>query len=309
MSHKETLKAYNARLDDNNITLDSVLETINNLPEAGGGETPEKGFIVKACNETGYATEVEIIGMNTIPDYAFCVTDTTYSTMLTKYLEKIKMSNTITSINMQSFRGCQILKTVELSDNITTIGVMAFYNCKNLALKKLPNSLISMGNQCFYDCQNLELTELPSNLTLIDQLTFYNCKKLNIKTLPDSLTTIKDRGFGNCTGISQISMNKVSSIQGNSSAYSPFANCTNLKGIWIGSVITSSGFSRYSFGNCTGIKKMFIDLPRATVEGFTGYSYAFSNNAVTTSVIVCNDDEGWMTKEEFDAIDWATYSE
>lgn len=25
--------------------------------------------------------------------------------------------------------------------------------------------------------------------------------------------------------------------------------------------------------------------------------------------VICNDDEGWMTQEEFDAIDWATYTE
>ena len=41
MSNKETLQEYNERLGTNNITLDSILETINKLPEAGEGGTPE----------------------------------------------------------------------------------------------------------------------------------------------------------------------------------------------------------------------------------------------------------------------------
>jgi hypothetical protein len=52
--------------------------------------------------------------------------------------------------------------------------------------------------------------------------------------------------------------------------------------------------------------KFYIDLPRATVEGFVNYQYAFSNNAFSTDVIICNDDPDFITKAEFDTIDWST---
>lgn len=38
MNNKETLQSYNTNLSENNTTLASILETINNLPEAGSGE-------------------------------------------------------------------------------------------------------------------------------------------------------------------------------------------------------------------------------------------------------------------------------
>ena len=41
MNNKETLNNYNSRLAKNNLDLASVLETINNLPEAGGSGGPE----------------------------------------------------------------------------------------------------------------------------------------------------------------------------------------------------------------------------------------------------------------------------
>ena len=48
MSNKETLQEYNERLDTNNITLDSILETINNLPEAGSSGDSTNLFIQEA---------------------------------------------------------------------------------------------------------------------------------------------------------------------------------------------------------------------------------------------------------------------
>lgn len=41
MNNKETLQSYNTSLSENNDTLSSILETIKNLPESGGGSTPE----------------------------------------------------------------------------------------------------------------------------------------------------------------------------------------------------------------------------------------------------------------------------
>ena len=37
MSNKTDFQAKNTRLNENNTDLSSILETINNLPEAGGG--------------------------------------------------------------------------------------------------------------------------------------------------------------------------------------------------------------------------------------------------------------------------------
>ena len=41
MSNKTTLQTNNATISTNNTELASILNTINNLPEAGGGDTAE----------------------------------------------------------------------------------------------------------------------------------------------------------------------------------------------------------------------------------------------------------------------------
>ena len=59
-------------------------------------------------------------------------------------------------------------------------------------------------------------------------------------------------------------------------------------------------------------KKIYIDLPRATVEAMQYYDTKWSGdkaNTKTNAQIICNDDENWLTQEEFDAIDWSTYTE
>ena len=114
--------------------------------------------------------------------------------------------------------------------------------------------------------------------------------------------------------ISQMSFNNVTTIVGGGTGNGAFRNCTSLKAIWIGSAITSSGFGRYVFNGCSNVQKMYINLPRATVEAFTNYRYAFSSSSASaqtlqTSVIVCNDDNDFITKAQFDAIDWVNYTE
>ena len=51
------------------------------------------------------------------------------------------------------------------------------------------------------------------------------------------------------------------------------------------------------------LEKIYINLPRETVESFTSYQYAFMDDTSKTNIIVCNDDEGFITIEEFDALE------
>lgn len=154
--------------------------------------------------------------------------------------------------------------------------------------------------------QNTQLTEVKNwgSLTKIERNGFSYCSKFNPKVLPDSLTYLDEKSFSECSGITQISMKNVINLMGASSDYGAFYNCKNLKAVWIGSSIGTT--QRYIFQGCTNLSKIFIDLPRARVQNLGGYSYAFMNDTSKTGIIVCNDDTGFITKEEFDAIDWST---
>ena len=91
MSNKETLQSYNDRLNNNNLTLDDILNTINNLPEAGGGEpnlqsksititengtttiTPDEGY--DGLSDVEVIANVPSVEMFTIPDCQYLFQD------------------------------------------------------------------------------------------------------------------------------------------------------------------------------------------------------------------------------------------
>lgn len=68
MSNKETLQEYNERLGTNNITLDSILETINKLPEAGSGE----GAIGQKCI---YLIKDGVVQVENTGEYSYKMTN------------------------------------------------------------------------------------------------------------------------------------------------------------------------------------------------------------------------------------------
>lgn len=305
MNNKETLKSYNNRLNTNNITLDNIIETIDTLPEAkevvlqdktieitengtqtikadsgydglnevevitnvassGGGETPEKGIVIRQWDSNGYATKIELVGFTSLPDYAIgCYANANFSEILTENL-----------------------KEVILHEGLTKVGQGCFANCRKLIKVNFPTTLKA----------------LPANM-------FYSCESLRIKTLPDTITSLYYGTFRYCE-LYQLSFNGITKITASNATQSPFER-GRLYAIWIGSAIATGGLGAYAL-YCDAnykLKKIFINLPRATVEAMANYSVAFSNNQVTTDIIICNDDEGFMTKEQFDAIDWATYTE
>ena len=257
-------------------TLDNYADYIDEI-ETGGGETPTKGYVINEWNSNGYPTDITTYGYTTIPEYFFF--------------------NNVTNGNFK------YSTNINLNNEITSIGQYAFCNCTNLALTSLPSNLTSIGQYAFCNCTNLALTSLPSNLTSIGQSAFYNCTNLAIKSIPSGVTQIRNyNSFGYCTSLVQISMENVTYLNGASNNVGTFIQCTGLKKVWIGSAITNSGLGRYVFSGCTNLETMYIDLPRATVEAFTNYQYAFMNDTSKTGIIICNDDSDFIDKATFDAL-------
>lgn len=212
------------------------MEITTNVSEIGG--TPEIGFVVEEWDKDGYAIEVSIIGMKTIPRYAFYNIDTTGGSFLSAKIEKINLPESIETIGYRSFGG---------------------------------------------------------NATL---------KKVNI---PSAVTSLSSGGeFYNAHALQQLSMNIIT-FNKNSI---PWIGCTSLFGLWLGDKLTGSSFGYQTFNDISSsVKKIYFDLPRSIVETFQGYDQSFSNNKINASNIICNDDDEFITQDEFDAIDWSTYTE
>lgn len=232
--NKETLQSYNNELGQNNADLDAILETINNLPEAGsGGSTPEKGFVFTDFDENGHPKTLNLYGYTRLYGSAFYKYEETgysgYDNMY-DYIENLNINDELIEIYANAFKGWEGLKKVNLK-NAGWIAQYAFGNMPNLA------------------------SVIASNLY-----------------------------FG---------------------VINMFGGDTNLKALWLGARFQDiTGATTSMFGDCS-LKKIYIDLPRATVEGIGGYNAKWGASSAT---IICNDDEGFMTQDEFDAIDWSTYT-
>lgn len=214
----------------------------------------------------------------------------------------------INSLLSYTFFGCTALTNVTFSDNLTQIGALCFQSTgiKNVTITS--TAMTTIGSQAFYNCKSLTNVDLHSctSLTSITTNVFYDCTVLENILLPDTISQLGTNAFRN-TPIHSIVLYGLTTYTDSSATANPFYGCVNLKGVWIGNSVTQ--ISRYLFATCTALTKIYINLPRATVSAFTGYSYGFRNVTNGFDVVICNDDEDFITREEFDDIDWSTYEE
>ena len=131
MSNKTTFQEKNERLNANNTNLTEILNTINNLPEAGGGGNNIGEYFNLEIQPTSgifYQTFIKKIPSVDLSRY------TSLRGLLKNYtsLEEVETLNVENSTTLEDlFSGCSKLKKVGNilnTNNITSIGYM-FYNC------------------------------------------------------------------------------------------------------------------------------------------------------------------------------------
>lgn len=145
MSNKTTLQTNNATISTNNTELADILETINNLPEAGGGDTSEieKAFISRSFTEYH--------------------------------------NDEVTSIGESAFRTCKQLTSVSFP-KATNTGAYAFYDCTKLTDVNFPLAK-TVSSQCFRGCSSLVDVTFPE-ATYVEAYAFYQNAKLKTVRLP-----------------------------------------------------------------------------------------------------------------------------
>lgn len=272
-------KTTNIVADDGFDGLGNV-EVVTNIPV--GTPPPTKGLVIDEFDADGYVIKMTLVGFDTIPNDLLNVSSN--NSMFNTRINEIAIKGNPTSIGQGAFNSSKMKKT-NIPDSVKTIANYTYSGCQYLNLEKLPDNLTSIGREAFYE------------------LGFWVSDGIGLKTIPDGVTELQEATFRRCTNLRQISMRNVKTIYSSYGNGGCFAN-TGLYGIWIGSAIQT--IQPYAFAGCTYVKKFFIDLPRATVEAMANYNVKFSNNTISADKIICNDDEEFMTKEEFDSIDWST---
>ena len=137
-------------------------------------------------------------------------------------LPQIRLPDTVTTVGVGAFSGCESLSKavlsqelteisdrmfaesgiseIEIPQNITAIGSEAFYACTNLKNISLGEQITQIGNQAFSYSGLTSLT-LPDNYVPMDQndRLVNGCSELRHFTMSDSITYLPAYYFDGCT--------------------------------------------------------------------------------------------------------------
>lgn len=113
-------------------------------------------------------------------------------------IEKVEMSEGITTIGRSAFENCTCLTSITIPDGVTSIGQDAFNGCASLTNIIIPDSVTSIGAEAFELCQGLKSITIPNGVTEINSKTFLACTNLTSITIPSSVTLIQGGAFNGC---------------------------------------------------------------------------------------------------------------
>ena len=215
-----------------------------------------------------------------------------------RYLSKLTLPDTLTSIGVNAFSQCSNLKSLSLPDGLTTIGAGAFFGCISLKEIKIPQGVTQIASGTFHECTSLEKVELPYGVTSIEMAAFQNCEKLTQIPLPSTLTDIGHLAFSGCTLLNHVDFSATSLISIGYHAFwecraltalnfpeslleigvEAFYDCVNATEISLPDGITAIG--EWAFSGCQGISS--LRLPKSLTQ--LG-DHAFSATGIEQLVI------------------------
>lgn len=158
-----------------------------------------------------------ISGTGAIKDYGDTVINKRPWDDYKDQIEKVVISEGITTIGKLNFYNCTALVDVSLPSTLTTITgdtvptlegtdqatYGAFRNCTALKKIKLPEGLTTIGHRAFLGCTSLESIKFPDSLTSLGQYAFTECTSLKTVTYGTGLTSTGSSVFRD-TGVTTI---------------------------------------------------------------------------------------------------------
>lgn len=196
-----------------------------------------KGIIINECDSTGYAIDVSVVGMTTLPRYYLSNYNQYYPNFLVKNLKKVNLSSELTRIEDSAFYKTSSIEIIEFSKELTSIGSSACCECYNLSSIELPIGVTRINSHSFYACKtNMIAVTCLGDIKQIDADAFNSCLKLEKFILPNitSVPTLSNtNAFGNTpiakgTGYFYIPDSLVTQMQ-SSSNWSTYAS--QIKGV------------------------------------------------------------------------------
>ncbi len=119
-----------------------------------------------------------------------------------EYIENIKITGNVNTIEEYAFAYCTGLKTIELPESLKTIGDKAFI-CTGLESVVIPDGVEELPDACFANSFNLSSVTVGAEFKNMLATTFQNCPLLDNVTIPvendfvvcvDNVLYIKEEG-------------------------------------------------------------------------------------------------------------------
>ena len=211
---------------------------------------------------------VESVGKNIkmvrFEDGAICQEITGSGFYSNKYIEQIKLPESLVSVSDYLFQNMQALKKVNVPRNLTSIGKLMFNNCKALTEVELEEGLTCLGSSMFSGCTTLSKISLPASLANVRGNVFENCTALTDVTFEEGYTVIGDYMFKGCTSLKEIVLPASLTNVGRN----VFENCTALTDVTFEEGYTIIG--DYMFKGCTSLSSVTLpsSLTRIGVQAF-----------------------------------------
>ena len=210
--------------------------------------------------------------------------------------------DSVTSIGVYAFSGCESLTSVAIPDSVTSIGESAFYGCSGLTSVTIGNGVTSIGDYAFQGCNGLTSVTIGNGVTSIGKQAFYDCSGLTSVTIPKNVMSIGKDAFNGCYNLKNVYITDIAKWceinfeKGNSNPLNAniYGHNLYLNGVIITDLTIPEGVTSISDGlfyNCTSLTSITIP-DSVTSIGDCAFYYCTSLTSVTigNSVTSIGDD-------------------
>ena len=200
-------------------------------------------------------------------------------------LNTVIISNCVSTIETNMFRGCSAITSITIPNSVTSIKVSAFESCSRLTSITIPNSVTKIETRAFADTGLTNIT-IPSSVTIVEAGGFSNCTQLKDLHIEDGATILRlewndwhSTSFGeglfyDCPLETLYIGRNLSYDDTHNYGFSPFCGIERLTSLTIGNDVTN--ISRKMFLDCsniTSIHLMGVNPPTVDSDNFTDPQY------------------------------------
>lgn len=219
-------------------------------------------------------------------------------------LISVEFNNDSVTLASHAFRGCEELREIN-SYNISSVGDYAFYNCQSL-LEFVNEKIEYVSSYAFAYCSNIIYVSM-SAVKSIDTAGFFDCASVATVITPE-LEVLGSRGFAGMLQISELKLEKLTTLCTTSGRGENFSNCEKLEYISLpsyrGEIVKECFYNCYgleyaylplavcvndkSFYGCKSLNALYLPEVRSISSEITGNAVLFLTQAFEAATVMEN---------------------